>query len=87
MTRTAAGVTLHLGSFPYTPPVAEIYALHACLEQYLAEGADAVLSGGRATISFTRRLNPKLSPRQSIPERNRGAVARGHHEDYQSEAV
>lgn len=28
--------------FPYTPPIAEILALHACLEQYLAEGPAAV---------------------------------------------
>jgi aspartate aminotransferase-like enzyme len=44
----------HLGSFPYTPPVAEIYALHACLEQYLAEGADAVLARHRAAAHATR---------------------------------
>jgi pyridoxamine--pyruvate transaminase len=28
--------------FPFTPSVTEIYGLHACLEQYLAEGAEAV---------------------------------------------
>jgi pyridoxamine--pyruvate transaminase len=30
-------------SFPFTPSVSDIYALHACLEQYLAEGPAAVL--------------------------------------------
>jgi pyridoxamine---pyruvate transaminase len=44
----------HLGSFPYTPPIAEIYALHACLDQYLAEGADAVLARHRAAAHATR---------------------------------
>ena len=29
--------------FPFTPSVSDIYALRACLEQYLAEGAEAVL--------------------------------------------
>ena len=28
--------------FPFTPSVSDIYGLHACLEQYLAEGAEAV---------------------------------------------
>ena len=28
--------------FPFTPSVTDIYGLHACLEQYLAEGAEAV---------------------------------------------
>jgi pyridoxamine---pyruvate transaminase len=44
----------HRGSFPYTPPVAEIYALHACLEQYLAEGPDAVLARHQAAARATR---------------------------------
>lgn len=42
------------GSFPYTPPVTEIYALHACLEQYLAEGPDAVLARHQAAARATR---------------------------------
>jgi pyridoxamine--pyruvate transaminase len=42
------------GSFPYTPPVSEIYALHACLEQYLAEGPDAVLARHQAAARATR---------------------------------
>lgn len=42
------------GSFPYTPPVTEIYALHACLGQYLAEGPDAVLARHRAAARATR---------------------------------
>ncbi len=29
--------------FPFTPPVTDIYGLHSCLEQYLREGAEAVL--------------------------------------------
>jgi pyridoxamine---pyruvate transaminase len=29
--------------FPFTPPVTDIYGLHSCLEQYLSEGAEAVL--------------------------------------------
>ena len=44
----------HLRSFPYTPPTAEIYALHSCLEQYLAEGPDAVLARHRAAARATR---------------------------------
>ena len=28
--------------FPFTPQVTDVYGLHACLEQYLAEGAEAV---------------------------------------------
>ena len=29
--------------FPFTPPITDVYGLHACLEQYLSEGAEAVL--------------------------------------------
>ena len=39
---------------PYTPPVAEIVALHACLEQYLAEGPDAVWARHSATAAAVR---------------------------------
>ena len=34
--------------FPSTPPVTDIYGLRACLEQYLAEGAEAVRRRHRA---------------------------------------
>jgi aspartate aminotransferase-like enzyme len=44
----------HLRSFPYTPPIAEIHALHSCLEQYLAEGPDAVLARHRAAARAAR---------------------------------
>jgi len=44
----------HRGSFPYTPPIAEIYALRSCLEQYLAEGPEAALARHRAAARATR---------------------------------
>jgi pyridoxamine--pyruvate transaminase len=40
--------------FPFTPSVTDIYGLHACLEQYLAEGADAVQRRHRAAARAAR---------------------------------
>jgi pyridoxamine---pyruvate transaminase len=40
--------------FPYTPPVSEIFALHACLGQYLAEGPAAVWARHSATARAVR---------------------------------
>jgi pyridoxamine--pyruvate transaminase len=40
--------------FPFTPPVTDIYGLHACLEQYLGEGAEAVLQRHRAAARAAR---------------------------------
>ena len=40
--------------FPSTPPVTDIYGLHACLEQYLREGAEAVQRRHRAAARATR---------------------------------
>jgi pyridoxamine--pyruvate transaminase len=46
----------HLASrpFPFTPSVTDIYGLHACLEQYLAEGAAAVQRRHRAAARAAR---------------------------------
>lgn len=46
----------HLASrpFPYTPPVTDVYGLRACLEQYLAEGAEAVRARHRAAARAAR---------------------------------
>lgn len=46
----------HLASrpFPFTPSVTDIYGLHACLEQYLAEGAEAVRGRHRAAARAVR---------------------------------
>ncbi len=41
-------------SFPYTPPVPEIAALHACLRQYLAEGPAAVWARHSAAARAVR---------------------------------
>jgi pyridoxamine--pyruvate transaminase len=41
-------------SFPFTPSVSEVYALHSCLEQYLAEGPDAVRARHRAAARAAR---------------------------------
>jgi pyridoxamine--pyruvate transaminase len=40
--------------FPFTPSVTEIYGLHACLEQYLAEGAEAVRQRHQAAARAVR---------------------------------
>ena len=40
--------------FPFTPSVCEVNALHACLEQYLAEGPEAVHARHRAAARSTR---------------------------------
>ena len=40
--------------FPFTPSVTDIYGLHACLEQYLDEGAEAVRSRHRAAARAAR---------------------------------
>jgi pyridoxamine--pyruvate transaminase len=40
--------------FPFTPSVTDIYGLHACLEQYLAEGADAVQRRHRTAARAAR---------------------------------
>jgi pyridoxamine--pyruvate transaminase len=40
--------------FPFTPSVTEIYGLHACLEQYLAEGAGAVRQRHQAAARAVR---------------------------------
>jgi pyridoxamine---pyruvate transaminase len=46
----------HLGDrpFPLTPPVTEIYGLQSCLEQYLSEGAEAVLLRHQAAARAAR---------------------------------
>jgi pyridoxamine---pyruvate transaminase len=41
-------------AFPFTPSVAEIYALHACLSQYLTEGAEAVRARHASTARAVR---------------------------------
>jgi pyridoxamine--pyruvate transaminase len=41
-------------AFPFTPPVTEIYALHSCLRQYLAEGPEAVWARHRAAARAVR---------------------------------
>ncbi|HTS97794.1 MAG TPA: alanine--glyoxylate aminotransferase family protein [Streptosporangiaceae bacterium] len=50
--------------FPFTPSVSDIYALHACLEQYLAEGPAAVLrrhqSAARAVRAGAEALGLEL---------------------------
>ena len=40
--------------FPFTPSVSDVYALHACLEQYLAEGPAAVQRRHRAAARSAR---------------------------------
>jgi pyridoxamine--pyruvate transaminase len=40
--------------FPFTPSVSDVYALHACLTQYLAEGREAVLRRHRAAARSAR---------------------------------
>jgi pyridoxamine--pyruvate transaminase len=40
--------------FPYTPSVTEIYGLHACLQQYLQEGPEAVWRRHRQAARATR---------------------------------
>jgi pyridoxamine---pyruvate transaminase len=46
----------HLASrpFPFTPSVTDVYGLHACLEQYLQEGAEAVRHRHRDAARATR---------------------------------
>jgi len=46
----------HLASrpFPFTPSVTGIYGLHACLQQYLEEGAEAVRGRHQAAARATR---------------------------------
>ena len=46
----------HLASrpFPFTPSVTDIYGLHACLEQYLREGAEAVRRRHQAAARAAR---------------------------------
>jgi len=46
----------HLASrpFPFTPSVTDIYGLHACLEQYLHEGAEAVRRRHQAAARAAR---------------------------------
>jgi pyridoxamine---pyruvate transaminase len=41
-------------AFPFTPSVAEIYALHACLTQYLTEGPEAVRARHRQAARAVR---------------------------------
>ena len=40
--------------FPFTPSVTDVYGLHACLEQYLHEGAEAVRSRHQAAARAAR---------------------------------
>jgi pyridoxamine---pyruvate transaminase len=40
--------------FPFTPSVSDVYALHACLHQYLAEGPASVLARHRAAARAAR---------------------------------
>ena len=40
--------------FPFTPSVTDIYGLHACLQQYLAEGAEAVRRRHRVAARAAR---------------------------------
>ena len=40
--------------FPFTPSVTDIYGLHACLRQYLAEGAEAVHRRHRTAAQAAR---------------------------------
>lgn len=40
--------------FPFTPSVSEVYALHACLEQFLAEGPASVLARHQAAARAAR---------------------------------
>jgi pyridoxamine--pyruvate transaminase len=40
--------------FPFTPSVSDVYALHACLAQYLAEGPESVLSRHRSAARSAR---------------------------------
>jgi pyridoxamine--pyruvate transaminase len=40
--------------FPFTPSVTDIYGLHACLQQYLAEGPEAVRQRHQAAARATR---------------------------------
>ena len=40
--------------FPFTPSITDIYGLHACLEQYLAEGPAAVQRRHAAAAAATR---------------------------------
>ncbi len=40
--------------FPFTPSVSDVYALHACLEQYLAEGPAAVLARHQSAARAAR---------------------------------
>jgi len=40
--------------FPLTPPVTDIYGLHSCLDQYLSEGAEAVLRRHQAAARAAR---------------------------------
>jgi pyridoxamine--pyruvate transaminase len=46
----------HLASrpFPFTPSVTDVYGLHACLEQYLQEGAEAVRRRHQAAARAAR---------------------------------
>jgi len=46
----------HLASrpFPFTPSVTDVYGLHACLEQYLREGAETVRLRHREAARATR---------------------------------
>ena len=46
----------HLASrpFPFTPSVTDVYGLHACLEQYLHEGAEAVRRRHQAAARAAR---------------------------------
>jgi pyridoxamine--pyruvate transaminase len=40
--------------FPFTPSVSDVYGLHACLQQYLAEGPEAVRQRHQAAARATR---------------------------------
>jgi pyridoxamine---pyruvate transaminase len=40
--------------FPFSPSVSDVYALHACLEQYLVEGSAAVLARHRTAARAAR---------------------------------
>jgi pyridoxamine--pyruvate transaminase len=50
--------------FPFTPSVSDVYALHSCLTQYLAEGKDQVLrrhqSAARAARAGAEALGLEL---------------------------
>ena len=60
--------------FPFTPPVTDIYGLHSCLEQYLREGAEAVLrrhqTAARAARAGAEALGLTLWARDPLVRSN-----------------